>query len=48
MVNRRSFRSLVLLSLLRMEVALAVLVAVPLWSAAVRWRFRQSASYCRR
>lgn len=43
MVNRRSFRSLVL-PLLRMEVALAV----PLLAAVVRWRFRLSASCCRR
>ena len=43
MVNRRSSRSLVL-PLLRMEVALAV----PLWSAAVRWRFRLSAPCCHR
>ena len=47
MVNRRSSRSLVL-QLLRMEVALAVLVAVPLLSAVVRWRFRLSASCCHR
>ena len=43
MVNRRSSRSLVL-QLLRMEVVLAV----PLLSAVVRWRFRLSASCCRR
>ena len=42
MVNRRSSRSLVL-QLLRMEVVLAV----PLLSAVVRWRFRLSASCCR-
>ena len=47
MVNRRSSRSLVL-QLLRMEVALAVLGAVQLRSAAVCWRFRLSASCCRR
>ena len=46
MVNRR-FSRLLVLQLLRMEVALAVLGAVPLLSAAVRWRFRLSASCCR-